>query len=168
MRICDPHWAELRQAIDARGLSPFVATDHTEAEWRVQSMIASKAGADRESFEPLLGAVFSIANNALHQFGMSAAIVGERCPLCSLPTWWIERASREQLDTARRLGLVAPVTQRGGAVELVPESVPPSVKPASSRPAPMSSPPMSRPAPFTPPRPGPPSSRPPSPSKKGG
>lgn len=170
MRICDLHWGELRQAIDARGLSAFVANDQAEAEARVRNVIASKVGADRESFEPLLGAMFSIANNALHQFGMSAAIVGERCPLCSLATWWIERASREQLDTARRLGLVPPITQRGGAIappapvegsfELVPESVPPSIKPASSRPAPMSSPPMSRPAPFTPPRPGPPSSRP--------
>lgn len=130
MRICDTHWAELRQAIDSRGLTPFIAAGQTEAEERVRKMIVSKTGADRENFEPLLGATFSIANNALHQFGLSAAIVGERCPLCSLATWWIERASREQLDTARRLGILpppsTPAPSSAPPSSLVPESVPPS------------------------------------------
>lgn len=134
MRICDQHWAELRQAVDARGLSPFVADGPDEAEERVRNTMTSTTGADASNFEPMIGALLSIANNALHQFGMSAAIVGERCPLCSLATWWIERASREQLDTARRLGLVSPTTQREFEMPASVKSVPPSrVSPPSSK-----------------------------------
>jgi hypothetical protein len=76
MRMCMPHWNALKAAIDARGLSQFIAKDGDEVQRR----------ADTKSFEPLLGAHNAILAQAINVGGLEVLMQNddgqELCPIC--------------------------------------------------------------------------------------
>src|SRR5258708_3288674 len=82
MRICDPHWNQLKTAIDERGLSGFVSKDGEAA---VKIFVATASGAEgKDVFDPLLQANLAIWGNALEAFGPEIMSEGAPCPLCAL------------------------------------------------------------------------------------
>lgn len=119
MKMCMPHWGELRKAIDDRGLSPLVARSGKEA---AESAVRQIEGTDdkKADFDPLMSANWAIMGRALELGGlylMGADDKGEEyCPLCEVDKHggkasdWITGCCNAQLDHARELGLV-PVMQ---------------------------------------------------------
>lgn len=115
MRMCMPHWGQLREAIKERGMMHLVAgTDEKAA----QNMKGQLTGAsERETFDPLMGANFAIYSNAMRIFGLYLMTEppegGHYCPVCESEKagghpaeWWITNAADEQLSRAVELGLV--------------------------------------------------------------
>lgn len=111
MRICPEHWSALRNAIEQRGLSSFVARDAREAFDSLVRQLEDKAGPVAD-FDPLMGAHWAIVGQFTKDIGL-AAFVGDLCPLCEVDKSatgradnWINGASDDQLAYARNLGLV--------------------------------------------------------------
>lgn len=119
MKFCTKHWERLRQAIDERGLTSFVA--HTEADVARKTAAGVSAAT---AFDPLLGAHNAIVANALHAVGMELLTLrpdgSEWCPICFLLTCecgrpecpvefegWIDRAADDAVEAARALNLIA-------------------------------------------------------------
>lgn len=112
MRMCSEHWASLKAAIDARGLTQFVAKSGEEA---VSRLVSDDM---RAGFDPLMGAHNALIANLLLDRGL-ALMAEDGCPLCvaiascgcgegdacSYRTW-IGRAVDDQCSAARRLGLL--------------------------------------------------------------
>lgn len=128
MKVCQPHWTELKEAIAARGLDQFVARDGAEVARRMAADGAA-AEAAKASFEPLMGAHNAILSNALRIVGTDVFLLNEdgsdRCPLCYLgkvevelvaehgresvglrTETWIGRAADDMLAHAKALGLI--------------------------------------------------------------
>lgn len=82
MKFCQPHWSDLRAAIDARGLTPLVAADGRTA---ARNMAAELHGQPEsiKTFDPLMSAHWAIASNALELVGMRL-MFGELCPICEV------------------------------------------------------------------------------------
>jgi hypothetical protein len=78
MKMCQPHWDKLRDAIKSRGLYGMVATDGAQA--------ARDLGEGRP--DPLMAAHNAIVGNALNRAGLAVVSPNEdgseRCPLCFL------------------------------------------------------------------------------------
>jgi len=120
MKICSDHWAELRTAIDERGLSGFIAKDGEEAVKRLTSSLADSNALD--AFDPLIMANIAIWGNALTAFGPDITKEDAPCPLCCMDDHaknctdvgcnnetgadWIKFAADEQLENARQMGLM--------------------------------------------------------------
>jgi len=79
MKMCMPHWEQLKQAITERGLMPFVSKDGTAAVARLKEL----GTAGDQPPDPLLAANFAIWSNALRLGGLYL-MQGEYCPLCEL------------------------------------------------------------------------------------
>lgn len=120
MKFCADHWSQLRAAVDARGLTPFVAHGGEEAARRLV-----EGGEGRSSFDPLMGAHNAILSNALRTAGLDLMQAGadsaDLCPLCYLLAecrcehrgtpqcpfaTWVDRAADDALARAKQLGLV--------------------------------------------------------------
>lgn len=116
MKMCADHWKDLKEAIDARGLSGFIGDAKRAHQIMVDSIESPHAEA---AFDPLLNANFAIWSNATRLGGlymMTQKPDGyEYCPVCEwrahLPEAVdpIVAAADEQLEKARSLGLVPPV-----------------------------------------------------------
>jgi hypothetical protein len=127
MKFCASHWEKLREAIKARGLWEFVAQDGDEVVRRVIDGLTAEKDA-RSNFEPLMGAHNAIVSNAMSNVGIELLVQNEdgsdKCPICFLQNLhdtnckdkdcpgvffdrWIEHAADDQLDTAKKIGLVA-------------------------------------------------------------
>lgn len=115
MKLCQPHWSDLRAAIADRGLTHLVSPNGEAAAARIQAQL-QPGEPERAGFDPLLNANFAIWNNALESGGlylMTGSPDGsEYCPLCELEAntpekaaTWIGYAADEQLNAARSLGL---------------------------------------------------------------
>lgn len=109
MKICEDHWLQMRAAVDARGLTPFVAKDGPTA---VAQMLKDLEHGEsrRDTFDPLMSVHWACVNNAmiimdgmapglsLYQIQsgpedpVDASLAGEkfagrtwpRCPICYL------------------------------------------------------------------------------------
>jgi hypothetical protein len=118
MRFCTPHWRELREAITSRGLGGFIARGGAEAARRLEAL----PDGGREGFDPLMGGLLAIVQNAIGVVGQEALAANpdgsERCVLCFLVgvcpcgmgdacsfRGWIALAADGQLSRARALGL---------------------------------------------------------------
>jgi hypothetical protein len=113
MRMCAEHWADLRSAIDERGL-PGLVHQSGEAAFSIKLQLRSESG--KPDFDPLLNANFAIYATFLQEAGLSG-LIGSVCPLCEvergqagLAANWINGAADDQLQRARQLGL-APAVQ---------------------------------------------------------
>lgn len=123
MKFCQGHWDALRKAIEARGLSAFVAKGGEAAAARLAT--AGENGSSRATFEPLTGAHLAYVSNALDIAGLAIMQPNEdgsdRCPVCYLAEQcqcpdrgtpqcayvrWLDCAADDQLAEAKRLGLV--------------------------------------------------------------
>lgn len=120
LRMCSAHWEALKKALDDRGLGRFIARDSEALVNRLKSSVG-----DKSRFEPLFNAHMAIMTNCMNWSGMGVVLdpakEGEkdRCPLCwclascacgkgigcSLRNW-IEYAADDELEEAKRLGLV--------------------------------------------------------------
>ena len=110
MQLCSNHWADLRKAIDTVGLSQFVSSSGKAAAEKIQLELQSE---ENKTFDPLLAANFAIWSNALEMGGLYL-MTGDYCPICESvkhngppADFWINNAVNEQLEKAKRLGLVA-------------------------------------------------------------
>ena len=113
---CQAHWDELRQAIEARGLRPWVNTDGSGAARQAERELAGTAD-DTRGYDPLLRAWSMIGQRVLESGGSLWA-----CPLCEvqlhhdtctqpgcargLPAEWIAGCTDSLLDHFRELGLL--------------------------------------------------------------
>jgi hypothetical protein len=86
VKFCKRHWQSLRDAIDARGLTPLVSQGGVAAAQRMAS--ASQEGSRPDNFDPLMGAHNTILMHALKAAGPAVLVDNEdgtaRCPLCYL------------------------------------------------------------------------------------
>lgn len=114
MQICKDHWAQLRAAINERGLSHLVSTSGIDLSSRLKKELNNEATIQ----DPLMGANFAIMSNALQHGGLYLMSVDENsnpyCPLCealkhygdNMDQQWIKFASDEQLDNCKAKGLL--------------------------------------------------------------
>lgn len=113
MKFCMPHWDELRKAISDRGLDHLVAKDGKAAMAMMMDEI-KKQDLDSSNFDPLMAAHNAIAAHAIEQGGLYL-LTDDYCPLCELkkhkgnPKEWIDGASNECLELARKMKLVPDV-----------------------------------------------------------
>src|SRR5512138_3437959 len=102
VKFCQSHWDKLRAAIDARGLSRFIAKDGTEALRRTTIELEQQKSV-RESWDPLMSAHWAIVNNAMSSTPAGLALMApnedgsDRCPLCYING---ERHKAAQSDPA--------------------------------------------------------------------
>lgn len=106
MKFCQPHWDKLRAAIAVRGLETFVAQGGEAAAERMKAQLeAHQRGEEqgRSGFDPLMNAMFAIANNAMSGTPAGLEIMlpnadgTDRCPLCYING---ERHKAAQTDPA--------------------------------------------------------------------
>jgi hypothetical protein len=120
MKMCQPHWDQLRTAIEERGLMGLVSKDGVVAVEKLSREL-KKEGTETENFDPLMAANLAIWTNALEMGGAYLMFQdpegNEYCPICeaikngkNVPQgkaeWWIDHAADEQLARARELKLV--------------------------------------------------------------
>lgn len=123
MKFCQPHWDDLRAAINDRGLSSLVARDGRAAARRTVAEL--KGTADLSTYDPLMAAHWAIAERAMSQPGGVQALMfgtGPECPLCfvqqhhdnckqpscakEMPAEWITGCTDSILAFCRENGLV--------------------------------------------------------------
>ena len=113
MKFCETHWAELRRAIDERGLSHLVAKDGHAAAERLVSELDGTAN-DR-TYDPLMDAHNMILTRALEQGGLYL-LGGDFCPVCeaiahtnemaeAVRSHWIDGPAEAVLAYCREHGL---------------------------------------------------------------
>lgn len=99
MKICSDHWAALRAAIHAKGMSRLGASSGEEAAARLVAELEGTA--DDSTFDPLMAANGMIWGRALELGGLylmaSKSDGSEYCPLCEArdkggadPAEWID------------------------------------------------------------------------------
>jgi hypothetical protein len=123
MKLCDDCWTKLKEAIEARGLMHLVAKNgQTATEMLTQQL---KGNDCNETYDPLMSAFFAILGNLLDAFGLNILVDDAPCPLCYLTECskagcgdpkctrkhdsgedWIRYAADDQLDQARKRGLI--------------------------------------------------------------
>lgn len=70
MQFCQRHWSMMRAAVEARGMSPLVASNGAEA---IENIIDEpKAGSTTDNFDPLMAMHWNIATNLMDKLGQSA------------------------------------------------------------------------------------------------
>lgn len=107
MKWCQPHWEQLRAAVDARGLSHLGAQDAREAHREMVSQLEGEPAA----FDPLMGSFWRINSQMMENVGLR--LMG-RCPLCiliedgrpELVENWINGVTDGALEYAVQEGLV--------------------------------------------------------------
>lgn len=110
MQICTDHWAELKQALEDRGLGHLISND-TEA--AVNNLVEAIEGGEAPH-EPLMSAMMMLIINALQSGGLYLMGTDENgndyCPVCEAAlnghNDWIAAAADGQLETCRERGLV--------------------------------------------------------------
>lgn len=114
MKFCQPHWDELRKAVDDRGLSHLVAGDGQKA---FEAMARELEGRPEPGdWDPLMAAHWAITAHALECGGLYLMGEDEQgnqyCPLCEAakhkanPTEWINGCADAMLENARQKNLV--------------------------------------------------------------
>lgn len=82
--MCQPHWDELRQAIDDRGLSHLIAQGGERAARNLVD--EAQNGLSIKNFDPLMAAHNAIWGNALDLAGLAVMVPNDdgsdRCPYC--------------------------------------------------------------------------------------
>lgn len=88
MKMCQPHWDSLREIIGQRGLSALLSEDGERAATNVADQL--EQGITIDNFDPLMGAFFAIASNAMEFVGPERSLhllTGTDCPICYLNEW---------------------------------------------------------------------------------
>lgn len=112
MKICQEHWEKLRAAVKNKGLEHLV---HKTGESAFESVVENLQGSgdEKKNFDPLMGANFAIWGQYVNDVGLAAFSNPDICPLCEvekskpgLAENWIDGSTEDQLNQARKLGLV--------------------------------------------------------------
>lgn len=112
MKICQPHWGKLREAIKTRGLDHLGAQTGEEA---VRAAVTELEGRGAENdFDPLMTCNNMIFAKALEMLGleimMQKADGSEPCPICeavrAFESGWTEGPAGAVLLMAKEKGLV--------------------------------------------------------------
>ena len=106
MKWCQPHWEQLRAAVNAQGLGHLVKG----GEAAMAPLVAAVSG-EGEAFDPLLMAWWAINHQMLHDVGLEAM---GRCPLCllvannrpELVKDWVDGACDDVRTEAEKRGLI--------------------------------------------------------------
>jgi hypothetical protein len=120
MKMCQPHWDALREAVKTKGMWHLVSRNGEEAAERAQRLSDKKRDADPKDYDPLFDTHMMIMSNALQAGGtylMGTKEDGsEYCCLCELDAHkdqmgegskdWIEKATDGALQYCREKGLV--------------------------------------------------------------
>lgn len=128
MKFCQDHWDKLKSEIASLGLESFVSGSEGELSAKMeQQSDGEPVAASKRSFDPLMGAFVSITGNLFALCGIELMLEMQtppnpECPLCFLQqrheqgckiegclyTYddWLKYAATEQLEHAKRLGLV--------------------------------------------------------------
>ena len=84
MRFCTDHWTKLKAAIDARGLTPLIATSGEQAAAQLHKALTD--GPSKSTFDPLMAAHNLIFERTLRMFGLEIMNRNDdgsdRCPVC--------------------------------------------------------------------------------------
>jgi hypothetical protein len=118
MQLCTLHWADLKTALDERGLTKFISKDGGVA---IKALVAATSGAG-DTFDPLMQASIMIMAQAIQSFGQEIMAEDAPCPLCALDYHaahctapgcknetgadWVRFAADEQLSNAKQMGLI--------------------------------------------------------------
>lgn len=125
MKMCQPHWDQIREAIRVRGLSHLGASSGIEALERLNDELAGRATPD--TYDPLMDANNMIWSKALEFGGLY--LMGQKddgsqyCPLCEVDIHtparedgrpeaqhWIEGCTDTILRHCREISLVSSVS----------------------------------------------------------
>lgn len=119
MKICQPHWDQLRKAVEEAGLAQFISSGGEEVIRRITTELESeKQKPTAATFDPLMNANFAIWSNALSMGGLYLMGQDENdnpyCPICESEKqpngykadWWIKHAVEDQVNRAIELGLM--------------------------------------------------------------
>jgi len=111
MQLCPVHWQALKQSLIDKGLAAFAKAEPKEALERFARMLQSKTGPERATFAPLVSATYSICMATVNKLGPAVLRNdgAQHCPLCDLCAQVIWKATEEQLELAKKLGLVESV-----------------------------------------------------------
>jgi hypothetical protein len=113
MEMCAAHWADLRKALDDRGLTPLIAADTDAAAVNLQASIDGEYDPVKH-WDPLMASTLAIYARGLECGGLYL-MTGDYCPLCELakhgsaeqPAKWIDGCTDAMQAHARSLGLIA-------------------------------------------------------------
>lgn len=112
MQFCKEHWAQLRAAIEVRGLSHLIAKSGEQAFANIKAELEGEAS----PYDPLMDCNWMIINRALAYGGlylMGTKENGEQyCPVCEAVAngaeekFWIDGPADAVLEHCRGKGLV--------------------------------------------------------------
>lgn len=113
MNWCKPHWDQLREAINARGLGRFGAQDGKAA----VKQIADDLEGREHAFDPLMGSwnrLNAYMADSLKRQGRGMEILQLKCPMCvlvedgqpELVNSWIDGCTNDALKYATDHGLI--------------------------------------------------------------
>lgn len=122
MKMCERHWAALREAIISRRMGHLIAANGREAHARTAAAFAPGGRAEPADYEPLAGACLMIYGRAA-SLGLMAI---EGCPVCELiathpadcqhgctakdiELHWIDGPADGALEHATELGLMTTI-----------------------------------------------------------
>jgi hypothetical protein len=88
MKYCQPHWDQLRRAIESRGMAHLIAKSGEQAAMRIEEELIGQA--TKHTFDPLMAAHNMVLERATRYFGLSLFVPNEdgseKCPVCLLLT----------------------------------------------------------------------------------
>lgn len=76
---CQPHWLQLRTAIESRGMKHLVPATSDAAARQLQDELTVGNARDREGFDPLMRAYWALSNRVIEWTRNPVT-----CPLCQL------------------------------------------------------------------------------------
>lgn len=124
MRMCEAHWAQLRSAIEARGLGHLVSANGRELASRFASALEGED--ELANYDPLMWAYLLIVEEATNWCGLSLYMEDDLCPLCEVlkvyppipeghryatnDSYFVDGPADAVLEFAREHGIAEPFT----------------------------------------------------------
>lgn len=123
MKFCEPHWDQLKEAIEKAGLAHLISKSGEEAAFIFKDEM--EHGKNKDNYDPLMAAYWAIVNNAIKNGGMY--LMFEKpdgtsyCPLCELDIntgrtllnieeipsdVWIRHAVSDEIEFCKNEGLL--------------------------------------------------------------
>jgi hypothetical protein len=114
MKLCDPHWKELKAAIDAYGMGASIAEHSRHLGAKLKEELEGKPRT-RANYDPLMGATMMIYGHSIEHGGLGImAVEPEPCPICYFSKncphgprcdvgKWIEYAARDSHEEWSKL-----------------------------------------------------------------
>lgn len=125
MRICQPHWQLMRDAVEVHGMSGLVARDGESAVENAVADLQQEPDPEHKRFDPLMSIHYHFTNNAIRCGGLY--LMGQRedgendghyCPVCEFEKHMpgfvakpeIDKVAEQMAGWCREQGLIALTT----------------------------------------------------------